>query len=64
MSGGIIIQRASVLIPAITDGSFLDSMDLSDKERCQAIEAKGATACDEGDVRYMAHMLDWIAKHC
>ncbi len=64
MSGGIIIQRASVLIPAVMDPSFLDSMDPSDKTRCLGIETKGAPSCDEGDVRYMAHMLDWIAKHC
>ncbi len=64
MGGGIIINRAAVLIPAVTDASFLNSMEASDKARIQAIEAKGAGACDEGDVRYMTHMLNFIAKHC
>jgi len=64
MGGGIIINRAKVLITAVTDPSFMNSMDASDQSRCQAIQAKGAAACDEGDVRYMAHMLDYVAKHC
>jgi len=63
MSGGIIIQRASILIPAVNDPSFLQYLDPSDQERCQTIAAKGAGGCDEGDVRYMAHMLEHVATH-
>jgi hypothetical protein len=63
MGGGIIINRAAVLLPAINDPSFYDYLCASDKERVRAIVGKGAPGCDEGDIRFMAHLLDQIAKH-
>lgn len=62
--GSIIINRASVLISAVTDPSFLGSMSQSDQHRCRDIKQKGAAASDEGDVRYMAGILEFVAKHC
>ena len=63
-AGGIINQRAAVLIPAVSDPSFFDALDASDKARCTGIVNKGSLACDEGDVRYMASLLKFVAYHC
>jgi hypothetical protein len=62
-AGGIVNQRAAVLIPVVTHPSFFGYLSPSDQTRVMDIQSRGALACDEGDVRYMGQLVDHVAKH-
>lgn len=56
-AGGIINQRAVVLIPAVTDPSFYDYLTPINQQKVEVIKTKGALACTEQDVQFMSEML-------
>jgi len=62
MSGGIIIQRAGVLIPTATNPVLHDSLPSHCKDRVDEIAAKGAAACTQEDVETLAAMI-MVAVH-
>ena len=50
MSGGIIIQRRAVLLPAVMDPSIYDSLSDATKDAVEAVNAKGPGDTTEEDI--------------
>jgi hypothetical protein len=63
MSGGIIIQRNSVVLIAITDTSFYSSLTPSQKTKVDAINAKDPASRTQDDLCALTHILNETAKH-
>lgn len=63
MSGGIIIRRRAVLVPAISDSSLYDSLPAPCKATVDAIVAKAPAATTEHDLSVLAAMIQ-VAVHC
>jgi len=61
--GGIIIQRAKVLLVAITDPCMFDGLHQHDKDRVNAIDAKPELDRTQEDVSYLASLVPF-AVHC
>ena len=62
-AGGIIQKRAAVLLVAVTDTSFYDSLIPANKSSVDAIDAKAPDQRTHGDVCTLAHILNETAKH-
>ena len=63
MSGGIIIQRRAVLVPAATDPSLYDSLPPTCKATVDAIVAKAPADVTDNDLAILAAMIQ-VAVHC
>lgn len=62
-AGGIIQNRAAVMLPAITDSCMFDALPQHCKDRINAIDAKPFDQRDENDVKFLAAMFP-LAVHC
>jgi hypothetical protein len=63
MSGGIIVQRAQVLVTAATDSSLYDALPPREKSKVDAIKAKEPASRDEQDLEELVKVLK-VAIHC
>jgi hypothetical protein len=63
MSGGIIIQRFSVLKPAATDASIYDVLPQNCKLTVDTICAKAPGSVTSTDISSLAAMI-LLATHC
>lgn len=62
-AGGIIQQRAAIMLPAITDSCMFDNLPAHIKSRINAIDAKPFDQRNEQDVQFLASMFP-LAVHC
>ena len=62
-AGGIIHQRAAVMLIALNDSSLFDSLPQHCKDRVNAIDAKPFDQRDEHDVHVLAMMFP-VAVSC
>lgn len=63
MSGGIIIQRRSVIVPTVTDPSLYDSLPAACKATVDAIVNKAPGDVTDIDLAVLAAMIQ-VAVHC
>jgi hypothetical protein len=63
MSGGIIIQRRSVLVTAAKDPCLYDLLGSSDKAKIDTIAAKDPASVTEKDLIHLVDLLR-VAIHC
>ena len=63
MSGGIIIQRRSVIVPTVTDPSLYDSLPGACKATVDAIVNKAPADVTDIDLSVLAAMIQ-VAVHC
>ena len=63
MSGGIIIQRRAVLVPAATDPSIYNSLPDHCKDRIDAIAIKAPGDTTAQDIETLAALIH-VAAHC
>jgi hypothetical protein len=61
--GGIIIQRAQVLVTAASDSSLYDGLPPREKAKVDAIKAKEPASRDEQDLEELVKVLK-VAIHC
>jgi hypothetical protein len=61
--GGIIIQRAAVLLIAVTDPCMYAGLSDEDKETVNAIDGKDPMSRTQGDIDTLYHILG-RAKSC
>lgn len=61
--GGIIIQRARVLLVALTDPSMFNDLPQHCKDRVNQIDAKPELNRTQEDVIYLASLCP-VAVHC
>jgi len=57
MSGGIIIQRANVLLIAITDPCLYNSLSDDLKSRVDSVDAKDPASRTEADVKLLSQAI-------
>lgn len=57
MGGGIIINRAAVLLSAALDVSIYDFLSVNDKDAVEQIAAKAPSDRTEDDVRFLAEKI-------
>jgi hypothetical protein len=63
MSGGIIIQRRAVLVPAATDPSIYDSLSHNNQGKVDEIAAKAPGDTTEEDIQTLGAVIH-VATHC
>jgi hypothetical protein len=63
MSSGIIIQRAKVLLVAVTDQSLYSSLPTGAKAIVDAIDAKAPADRTENDVKALAKAIHEAVGH-
>lgn len=63
MSGGIIIQRRAVLVPAATDPSIYNSLPTHCKDQIEAIAAKAPGDTTAEDIQTLGALIH-LATHC
>jgi hypothetical protein len=63
MSGGIIIQRAKVLVTAATDPSLYNNLPQHCKDQVDAIEAKDPASRTQADCVTLASIIT-VGVHC
>jgi hypothetical protein len=63
MGGGIIINRAKVLLVAVSDPCFYASLTPANKSAVDALDAKDPASRTHDDVCTLAHILNETAKH-
>ena len=61
--GGIIIQRASVIMPAVQDSSIYGSLPAPCKAVVDAIVGKSLADITDNDLAVLAAMIQ-VAVHC
>jgi hypothetical protein len=62
-AGGVIHNRAAVLLTAVTDPSLFDGLPQACKDKVNAIDAKAYVDRDEHDCHVLVKMIE-IALHC
>ena len=62
-AGGIIQNRAAVLLTAVTDPSFYESLSDEDRECVNAILSKPFSDRTKQDVIYLAHLIRSTVGH-
>ena len=63
MSGGIIIQRRAVLVPAANDPSIYQSLNNDCKDKVDAVTAKAPGDTTAEDIQTLGAMIH-VATHC
>lgn len=61
--GGIIIQRAKVLLIAVTDPSVYDELEPNDKATVDAIDAKDPMSRTQEDINALYDILG-VCRNC
>lgn len=61
--GGIIIQRAAVLVAAVNNASFYGSLSTEDQSCVDAISAKAPDQRTKIDLIYLADLLKRTSYH-
>lgn len=63
MSGGIIITRRAILLNAVKDPALYDQLPQGYKNKVDAIDAAGPSACTQDDLDTLARCIR-VAVHC
>ncbi len=61
-AGGIIQKHVKLLLVAVTDSSFYDSLNPKTKAKVDAVEAKDPLTATQEDVLVLAHAIMEVAK--
>lgn len=62
-AGGIIHQRAAVLVIAVNDASFYGSLSTEDKDCVECISAKDPLSRTKADLVYLADLIKRTCRH-